>query len=607
VSALAGLRAALETAAIGQAQAKRALLIGLIARQHVYLEGPPGAGKSQLARVLAEASGARLAEPVLHRDLRAEDLLGDPVLERSAHGSGERLRIARHPGELAGAQLWLLDGISRAPGAALAPLLHALDSRRAAGRALPLECAIATAGLPGQELHGEPLEPAALDRFALQVRVSGLIASGDSAGMRALLDRSDARAPALPRLDPGARAALQRAAAALPLPPEVERAWLELLADLGAGLGPGDAARLSDRALLAAAPSLLRAHACLRGAARVEREDLALAQLVLARRLPAERSARLQEAVADLQRDPRTRPGPAAAPGAGAAPGEGRGAALEGVPGSAAARRTGTLPRERAIPAADAEIRPLLRALEGQWSRGCAGRRDDPAGAPRGQRRLRALDEALDADPVETWLFAEGRWPGAPHAWRRQRRGGGALALLRDVSASMEGRLGVWTGEIVAGLVRSARRSGLRVGYVEFDHEAVAFRQGGRFFQRRCAGLLAAAARRRAAGGTSYEAPLRAALDEFRRVSDRARHAVLLTDGLPVAGDPEVRAERALARRLGVRVHTVFVGLGECPAVLDRLSAETGGAGFRARAGPGGRIRLEPRDFRVELERCMNV
>jgi len=56
-------------------------------------------------------------------------------------------------------------------------------------------------------------------------------------------------------------------------------------------------------------------------------------------------------------------------------------------------------------------VRPLLRALEGQWDRGRRGRREDPAGAPRGQRRLRSLDEALEADPLEMWLYAEGRWP----------------------------------------------------------------------------------------------------------------------------------------------------------------------------------------------------
>ena len=44
-----------------------------------------------------------------------------------------------------------------------------------------------------------------------------------------------------------------------------------------------------------------------------------------------------------------------------------------------------------------------------------------------------------------------------------------------------------------------------------------------------------------------------------------------------------MRRERALARELGVKVHTVFLGLGECPAVLDEISRETDGLRFAAR------------------------
>jgi hypothetical protein len=70
---------------------------------------------------------------------------------------------------------------------------------------------------------------------------------------------------------------------------------------------------------------------------------------------------------------------------------------------------------------------------------------------------------------------------------------------------------------------------------------------------------------------------------------------VLLTDGVPIVGDPEVRRERALARRLGVRVHTVFIGLGECPEVLDRLSLETDGLRFRALPRADGRVAVRLR------------
>ena len=243
-----------------------------------------------------------------------------------------------------------------------------------------------------------------------------------------------------------------------------------------------------------------------------------------------------------------------------------------------------------------AEVAPLLRALAGHLERGRASEREHPGGAPRRYRRLRRLDELLDADPLEAALFVDGMLPGGPRVFRRERReAGGALAVLRDVSASMEGRLSRWAGQVVAGIVRLGARRHMRLGYVEFNHDATRFASGGQFFHRRYAQVLGLAARRRAEGRTNYEAPLRIALDEFRRRPGRERHLVLLTDGVPVLGDPRVTREREIARRLGVCVHTVFLGLGECPPVLDLLSRETGGLRFRGDPAPRGALHLHPR------------
>ena len=118
----------------------------------------------------------------------------------------------------------------------------------------------------------------------------------------------------------------------------------------------------------------------------------------------------------------------------------------------------------------------------------------------------------------------------------------------------------------------------------------------GRFFHRHYGKLLARAARRRAEGRTNYEAPLRSALSEFRTRTGRNRHIVLLTDGVPVVGDPAVVKERKLAKHLGVRVHTVFLGLGHCPGVLDVISLETGGLQFVARPRPDGRVSVRERE-----------
>ena len=235
----------------------------------------------------------------------------------------------------------------------------------------------------------------------------------------------------------------------------------------------------------------------------------------------------------------------------------------------------------------------VLRALEGRFERGYAGPEEDPGGSPRSYRTLRGLDEVFDADPVELTGYLDGTRPGLPRSFRRERRrASGQVALLRDVSASMEGRLGRWAGRVVAGLVRAGARRRMRIGYVEFNHDARRFHAGGRFFHRRYTSLLGLAASSRAAGRTSYQAPLRVALNEFRARAGRNRHIVLLTDGVPVLGDPEVRRERRLARRLGVQVHTVFVGLGEHPPVLQTIARETGGLCFVGRPRPGGGLRV---------------
>ena len=173
-------------------------------------------------------------------------------------------------------------------------------------------------------------------------------------------------------------------------------------------------------------------------------------------------------------------------------------------------------------------------------------------GSPRSWRRLRGLDEVLDADPAEAWLWASGRTPDTPRVPRRERRGrGGAVAVLRDVSASMEGRLGAWAGDVVCALAALGRRRRMKLGYLEFNHAAQRFSYAHRFFHGRYDAIAALGARRRCEGRTSYQAPLAVALDELSRTPERERHVVLLTDGVPVVGDPEVRSELAAARRLG--------------------------------------------------------
>ncbi len=532
---LARVRSALAGVVLGHEDAKTGLLLAVLAREHAYLEGPPGCGKSALASALARIIGARATEISFHRDTSAGELLGVQSLRRRRRGSSERLSFERSPGRVADAEILLLDDLSRAPGEALAPLLRVLSGRSLGGSKLPLETAIATAGPDDLESYADPLEPSQLDRFAIQVRMRGLVLGRHFARARELLDR--VQEPEITtRLETAERHRLQREVADVPIEPAARDALLRAVEGLRAAAGD-EPVLLSDRAFATSAPQILRAHAYLRGATRVEAIDVRALRFMLARRVPESLKPHIPAILEDalLERAP-----VAALPADArrtAAAGEGGSGAEAPVP--VAGIETVPTPLESVVaqPRARgdddaASVDDLVQALLGRLERGAVSRGEDPGGQPRGWRRMRRLDELLDADPVDGLLFAQGDGSSVRVARRERRNAGGALALLRDVSASMEGRLSRWAGQVVAGLVRTGARQRMRMGYVEFNHEAERFEAGGVFLHRRYRRLLGLSSRRRAEGRTNYEAPLRAALDRVarhrrprapRRAADRRR------------------------------------------------------------------------------------
>ena len=572
--------------AVGQDRALNGLLLGVVAREHVWLEGPTGCGKTQLAEALGPACGARSRSLCFHRDTRLSQ-------EWSLQKSGDRIWSWPPSSGVSssGAEILVLDDPARAPGEVTAPLFAAL-ARRSDPR---LETAVATGLPPGRSRSEEPLSAAALDVFGVQVRMRGLLLSGDLVAARAVLDQPVLDQPVLDQpagsasriVDATTRRAAQRSAAELEFGSAARRALVRAVSRLRELTAADPDALLSDRSFGRVAPRLMRAHAWLRGAVRVEPGDVAALEFMLARRVPEQTRAAASEVLQEASS--------AGVAGAGSRAGE------AGTGSDGGTRESVAEPIESALgatndasDATDTEIDVLVRALEGRLGRGRASPREDPAGVPRSWRQLRGLDELLDADPGEAWLWASGRVPELPRTPRRERRDrGGSIALLRDVSASMEGRLGAWAGEVVAALAGLGRRKRLQLGYVEFNHQAERFSHAGRFFHRGYAAISALGARARCGGRTSYQAPLGVALRELARAPEGERHVVLLTDGIPVTGDPQVREERAEARRLGVRIHTVFVGTGPRPDVLDDLARETGGLAFHARPRAGRGIAVE--------------
>ena len=174
----AALRAVLERRVVGQHALKDALVLSLVSKEHLYVEGPPGIGKTALAEAACTASGRRSFFAQLHRDTRLSELIGDAVIRRERLDDGEVIRSDVRAGALLTAEVAVLDDISRAPGEALNVLLRLLNERKYHERPIPLWSAVATGNPTSADFYNEPLDPATLDRFALQIRTEGLVGGG---------------------------------------------------------------------------------------------------------------------------------------------------------------------------------------------------------------------------------------------------------------------------------------------------------------------------------------------------------------------------------------------------------------------------------------------
>ena len=201
---------------------------------------------------------------------------------------------------------------------------------------------------------------------------------------------------------------------------------------------------------------------------------------------------------------------------------------------------------------------------------------------------------------------------------RRKSQSGGRVAILRDVSASMEGDRAAWASAVVAQLVDLCKRRRFAVGYLEFNHEPLPLDDrlngpsstsgrgaSGRssLFTYDYTRVRQLAARTWSGGGTDLQRALRELIDRYSKQLPPAHlsgsaaasamaaqsHALLVTDGVATCGEPMLEAERAAARAMGLCVHTVFIGDQHepYPPPLAALAAATGGMRFQARVEPG--------------------
>ncbi len=163
----------LGTAILGQDQLLKLVVVCLLARGHMLLEGLPGLGKTELVKSLAALLGLSFRRLQFTPDLLPSDILGTPILEEV---QGSR-RLVFHPGPIF-ANLVLADEINRATPKTQSALLEAMQERRVTvlgeTHPLPLPFFVLATQNP-IELEGTyPLPEAQLDRFTFKIQVSAV-------------------------------------------------------------------------------------------------------------------------------------------------------------------------------------------------------------------------------------------------------------------------------------------------------------------------------------------------------------------------------------------------------------------------------------------------
>lgn len=163
------VRQEVSKAVVGQDGAVTGVLIGLLTRGHVLLEGVPGVAKTLLVRSVSAALSLDAKRVQFTPDLMPGDVTGSLVYDSS---SGD---FSFRQGPLF-TNLLLADEINRTPPKTQASLLEAMEERQVSvdglGRPLPDPFLVAATQNPMEYEGTYPLPEAQLDRFLLKVNLA---------------------------------------------------------------------------------------------------------------------------------------------------------------------------------------------------------------------------------------------------------------------------------------------------------------------------------------------------------------------------------------------------------------------------------------------------
>jgi MoxR-like ATPase len=162
------LRRELGRVIVGADSSIRALIIALVARGHVLVQGVPGLGKTLLAKTLARTLGGEFKRIQGTPDLMPSDIIGVHVYDESKGG------FVFRPGPLF-ADVVLVDEINRAGPKTQSALLEAMEERQVSVERevfpLPADFLVLATQNPREFEGTYPLPESQLDRFMLRIDV----------------------------------------------------------------------------------------------------------------------------------------------------------------------------------------------------------------------------------------------------------------------------------------------------------------------------------------------------------------------------------------------------------------------------------------------------
>jgi MoxR-like ATPase len=194
---LKGVEAELRKVIVGQDYLLDRLLVGLLARGHVLIEGVPGLAKTLAVKTLAQTLALQFQRIQFTPDLLPADLVGTLIYDqRTGDFLPRRGPVFTH--------LLLADEINRAPAKVQSALLEAMEEHQVTlgdrSHPLPEPFMVLATQNPIEQEGTYPLAEAQLDRFMMKLRVGYPSRAEESEILdRMLVERDQRVSPVLDR------------------------------------------------------------------------------------------------------------------------------------------------------------------------------------------------------------------------------------------------------------------------------------------------------------------------------------------------------------------------------------------------------------------------